>query len=257
MKKPFIIASLCIIFLLSLFVFQKINLTTADLGRHLMNGELFVHADSLHISRTALLHTNFFSFTNPDFPFVNHHWGSGILFYLLFSAFGFGGLSLFYGGCILFSVLLLFYIWQEKTPDKIPFFISLPIMLFLIPLIGERTEVRPECLSYLFISLIIALLHLYSAGQMQKKWLYFIPFICLLFVNSHIYFIFALFIIGMFLLEKLLRGDFSKSKNLAFVLGLSILAVCINPYGFYGVIYPFIIFRNYGYLVAENNLFLF
>lgn len=242
----------CIIFLLSLFVFQKINLTAADLGRHIMNGKLFMQADSLNISREALLHTNFFSFTNPDFSFVNHHWGSGILFYLIFSVFGFGGLSFLYGACVLFSAIILYYIFRS-----IHFFISFPIMLFLIPLIGERTEVRPEGFSYLFISIILALLYLYSANQISKKWLYFIPAISLLFVNMHIYFIFAPFLIGMFLLQTLVQKDFAKSKNLAIILGLSTAALFLNPYGWYGVIYPFIILQNYGYLIVDNQSILF
>lgn len=252
MNKPranvFFYVSLCIIFLLSLFIFQKINLTTADVGRHVMNGKLFVQADSLNISRNAILHTNFFSFTNPDFPFVNHHWGSGILFYLIFSVFGFSGLSLFYGICILSGTIILYYLFRH-----IPLLISFPIMIFLIPLIAERTEVRPEGLSYLFISTIIALLYLYSTNQISKKWLYAIPAISLIFVNTHIYFIFAPFIVGMFLLEALIRRDFTKSKDVSIILGLSILAIFINPYGLEGVIYPFVIFKNYGYLIAENQ----
>ncbi len=249
MNKPYLVASICIFFFLSLFVFQQINFTTADLGRHIMNGELFVNAENLDISRSALLNTNFFSFTSPDFPFVNHHWGSGILFYFIFSMFSFAGLSFFYGMCIIFSSILLFYIWR----NKLPLFISFPIMLFLIPLIAERTEIRPEGLSYLFISIILALLYLYNTNQIQKKWLWSIPIISLLWVNTHIYFIFALFVIGMFLLETLIRKDFKKSKTLAILLGFSILAICINPYGLYGTIYPFLVFKNYGYLIAENQ----
>ena len=68
----------------------------------------------------------FFSYTNPDFPFINHHLGSGILFYIIFLILGFGGLSLLYGGIILFSTFLLFYIWR----NKIPIFILFPIILF-------------------------------------------------------------------------------------------------------------------------------
>ncbi len=254
-KNAYLYASICFVCLISLFIFQKINLTTADLGRHLMNGQLFVHAQSLGISRSALLHTNFFSYTNPAFPFVNHHWGSGVLFYLIFIAcgsFGFSALSLLYGLCIILAALFLFLIFSSGR-NKTPLFLSFPVMLFLIPLISERTEVRPEGLAYLFLSIIIALLFLYTTDGLPKKWLYVVPLICLIFVNTHIYFIFAPFIIGMFLLETLIFKDFAKSKSLAIILGLSTIAVCINPYGLYGVIYPFIIFRNYGYLIAENQ----
>src|SRR3989338_3902473 len=114
MNRLYFIASIFFIFFFSLFVFQQINLTTADLGRHIVNGQLFINAENLNISREALLNTNFFSFTNPDFPFINHHWGSGILFYFIFSIFGFAGLSLLYGGLIILSGLILFYLWRNK-----------------------------------------------------------------------------------------------------------------------------------------------
>jgi len=249
MKKSYIVASLCIIFFLSLFVFHKINLTTADLGRHIENGKLFVHAGSAGISRPALLHTNFFSYTNADFPFVNHHWGSGVLYYVIHYVTGFWGLSLVYGGCIILATLVLLYIFREK----VPLLASVPIILFLTPLITERTEVRPEGFSYLFLAIIIALLYSYSKGSLEKKWLWAIPIISLLFVNMHIYFIFVPFIVGMFLLEALIRKDFGKSKTIGIVLGVSSLALLLNPYGLSGVLYPFTIFQNYGYLVVENQ----
>jgi len=249
MNRSYFISSIFFIFLLSLFIFQQINLTTADLGRHIMNGKVLINAESFNISRDTLLHTNFFSYTHPDFPFVNHHWGSGILLYFIFSIFGFAGLSLFYGGLIILASLILFNLWR----NKLPLFVSFPIVLFLIPLIAERTEIRPEGISYLFLAIIVFLLYRYARSELREKWLWFIPVISLLFANTHIYFIFVPFIIGMFLLETLIRKDFLKSKTLATVLGVTILAICINPYGFYGVIYPFIVFKNYGYLVAENQ----
>ncbi len=256
MKKSYIIVLLCIIFLLSLFIFQKINLTTADLGRHLVNGKLLLHPENFNTILDPLLNTNFFSFTNPDYPFVNHHFGSGILFYLIFSVFGFFGLSLFYGVCIIFSTIILFHLFHTGR-DKIPLFISFPIILFLIPLIGERTEVRPEGLSYVFISIILTLLYLYQNEQIQKKWLYFIPLIAFFFVNTHIYFIFVPFIIGMFLLENLIYRNFIKFKNLAVTFGLSVLMLSINPHGPTVLIYPFTIWQNYGYLVVENQSIAF
>jgi hypothetical protein len=67
---------------------QKINLATADLGRHLKNGELF-------FKEQTIPKTNLYSYTYPNYPFVNHHWGSGVIFYLVKIIFGFRGLSFF------------------------------------------------------------------------------------------------------------------------------------------------------------------
>ncbi len=65
---------------------QKISFITADLGRHVKNGELFCRQ---HI----LISTNYYSYTEPDFPVVTHHWGAGIIYYWFWKRFDFYGLS--------------------------------------------------------------------------------------------------------------------------------------------------------------------
>ena len=249
MKKPYLISGIILAIFLSLFVFQKINLTTADIGRHIINGKILLDPNSSLSIKQSLLHTNFFSYTNSEFPFVNHHWGSGILSCLVYLIFGFSGLGLIYGLFIILSVFLLFSIWK----DKLSILVSFPIVLFLIPLISDRTEVRPEALSYFFLAIIIAISYLYTSDQILKKWTYLIPVISLIWVNIHIYFIFAPFVVGMFLIENFIKKDFEKSKHLFFILVITSIILCINPYGIIGVIYPFIMFGNYGYLVVENQ----
>jgi len=41
------------------------------LGRHIKNGELVLNGDF------GILKSNFYSYTEPDFPVINHHWGGG------------------------------------------------------------------------------------------------------------------------------------------------------------------------------------
>ena len=72
-----------------LFLFDKIDLTTADLGRHIKNGELVLGGDF------GILKSNFYSYTEPDFPVINHHWGGGVIFYSIWKTTGFAGLSFF------------------------------------------------------------------------------------------------------------------------------------------------------------------
>ena len=61
------------------FFARPINFATADLGRHIVNGELILNGV------TDVLYSNHYSFTERDYDFVNHHWGSGVLFYLVHS----------------------------------------------------------------------------------------------------------------------------------------------------------------------------
>ena len=75
------------ILLLAWFCFlmaAKIDLVTADLGRHLQNGKWVVENHFNLSEKNSPIHENFYSYTNQDFPVVNHHWGSGVIFYWIY-----------------------------------------------------------------------------------------------------------------------------------------------------------------------------
>ncbi len=251
-KKFWTITALLALFLV-LFSFFKINLPTADIGRHIINGDIFLHSSEYGISKSDLLNTNLFSYTQPSYSFTNHHWGSGILIYLIFSTFGFGGLSIIYFLLILGAFIFVLCSVYEKNNAKILFLIS----IFVIPLIAGRPEVRPEGLSYFLLALFLYILYKYTNDKLPAKILWILPLLELIWVNTHIYFIFGPFLIGMFFGQELvfrgIKKVKEKIKNLAMILGGSIFAMCINPYGTKGVLYPFTIFQNYGYRIVENQ----
>lgn len=249
MNKSILFVALGLSGLLALFLADKINLPAADLGRHIKNGEILINADQYNISRSALLHTNFFSYTHPDFPFINHHWGYGIIAYLTHTLFGWVGLSLGYILTLTGAFFILFVLIAKKTP----LYASIPISLFLIPLIAERTEIRPEGISYLFIAIFLYMLIKYSHNELQQKYVYILPLLSVFWINLHIYAIFGPLLIGAFLCEALLRKDTTKINAYMKILALCVGALFFNPYGLEGVLYPFQIFNNYGYLVAENQ----
>jgi len=254
-KSIFIIVLAFLSIYFCLFGLQKINLAAADIGRHVKNGELTVQAFLSNDTKTskALLYTNFYSYTNPNFPFINHHWGSGVVAYLIFKVSGWDGLSVVY---ILLMLGALYFSLQTAL-EKSPLWIVFPIAVFLVPLMAERTEVRPEAVSYFFLMFFIFILFRYVHGLMKEKYLWLLPITMFFWANFHIYFIFGFFVIGVFGLELLLKKDWSKFKKL-FVIGcVSAIAACVNPYGPYLLYYPFIIFKNYGYLVAENQSIAF
>lgn len=249
MKKSVLIAMCILSGFLGLFLVQKINLPAADIGRHIKNGDVFLHAAEYAVSRSALLHTNFFSFTFPDFPFINHHWGYGIIAYLIYSMSGWTGLSLFYISIMLITFCLLFLLISKK----IPLYTSIPLALFLIPLIAERSEIRPEGISYLLIAVFIFILVRFSENKITKNYLFILPILSICWINMHIYAIFAPLIVGTFLCESLIRKDWEKVKIFTSITMLCALGLLFSPYGLSGALYPFKIFENYGYMVAENQ----
>jgi hypothetical protein len=82
----------------------------------------------------------------------------------------------------------------------------------------------------------------------------------LFWVNLHIYFIFGIFLVGVFLVENIFNYLLTKNsvyliktKQLVIVFISVIVTSIINPYGYKGFLFPFKIFENYGYKVFENQ----
>lgn len=243
--KILLIASLFLYFFSFTFTFS--NDFTQDLGRHLKLGEIIVKTRQIP-------NTNLFSYTNQNFPFLNHHWLSEVIFYLLTR---FSGLnSLIFLKTILVLGAFAFAVKAAlKKSGVLPTVIS---VLILSPLLLERNDIRPEVFGFLFFSIILYILFTYSKSQ---KLIYFLPVIMALWINIHISFIFGIFLIGLLLTKFLpdLRGQARTSKTsyrTTFFLFLSLLVLILNPHGLKGVLYPFNIFQNYGYTIVENqNIF--
>ena len=251
--KLAIIAFLLII--LGLLAAQKIDLVTADLGRHLKNGEIF-------FSDFQIPKTNLYSYTYPDFPFLNHHWGGGVIFFAVYKLAGFAGISVLFLILTLATFFIFFHIaWRFSR-----FEIACLSALIALPVIAARIEIRPEVFSYFFAALFFWILMNFHAGKISQKWLWALPFVELFWVNIHIYFFLGPFLIGLFLLENLIDKFFkrnlstsdpatagSDAKKLTIFLLLTSIVTLINPAFIKGALYPLKIFNNYGYRLFENQ----
>jgi hypothetical protein len=254
MKKENICKIFVLILLIGWFIFlttTKIDLITADLGRHLKTGELI-------FKRQLPIYTNFYSYTNPNFPVVNHHWGSGFIFFLIQKVSGFFGLSGFYLLLNLITFLLFFRLAQKNAGFGLAVFTS----IFAIPLIAERKEIRPEIFSYFFSALFFWILWHFKNKSLSWRWLLILPFLEIFWVNLHIYFFLGQVLIGVFLFEAVILKIFrsqakSEVKKLILIFVITILSALVNPYGLKELFYPLNIFKNYGYRIVENQSILF
>ncbi len=221
---------------------QPVNLVTADLGRHIENGRLIMSGDF------SVLNTNTYSYTAPDFKAVNHHWLGGVLFFLIWKVSGFIGLHLVFILLSLITLLVFFDIARKKSKASWAGLITLLIM----PLLLERGEVRPEIFSYLLAAIFFWLMFKFKRDEISFRWLWLIPVLEILWVNSHIYFFLGPVIIGTFWLESLILRT-SSLKNLSWLLAATTLVTLINPFGIKGALMPLSIFNNFGYALAENQ----
>lgn len=230
------------------FLAHQADLTKGDLGRHLKNGQLFVQ--DLWIPTH-----NLYSYTYPDHPFVNHHWGSGVVFYLIKQVSGFPGLTVAFIVLSLITLLLFF----DVAVRYASFSLAAPLTLLALPVLITRHEVRPEVFSYFLAGLFLQVLLGYKSGQLGFRWLFCLPLLQIFWVNLHIYFFVGFFLVGAFFLQSLIefwrkkdRDDWVRVKFMALALFLTLLAACLNPSSVTGALYPFLILKGYQVPVIEN-----
>jgi hypothetical protein len=213
-----------------------------DIGRHLKLGEI--------ISQTkSVPDTNLFSYSEPDRPFVNHHWLSEVVFFGIFSVAGFSGLIISKAILVVLAFVIIFSSIREKRfwPSIIAFFIAVSIFL-------ERTEMRPEIFSFVILSFY--LFALFRAKYHNNYYfIWFLPILQLFWVNLHIYFFIGPLLLLLFFIDRL--ANKRKIRSLLLVGGLIGFATLINPAGLKGALLPFNIFKEYGYDVVENQSLAF
>lgn len=244
--------ALCLIMLFyALMLTFAIELPAAeDLGRHLKNGEMVLKG------QFDVLYTNFYSYTMPDEPFVNHHWLAGVVYYIVHAATGWIGLVIFKIMILLTMFWLLFMASLRKSNFWIVALISIPTLFLLL----ERATLRPENFSYLFFALYLWMFGRYEENRNIKQLFWLIP-AQIFWVNTHIFFILGPALLGAFWLEQVIKkyrakknvwsdSDIRKLLMLCVLLGLACL---INPNHIYGALYPLNIFTDYGMVVSENQ----
>jgi len=235
--------------LLALHLCVPINLTAVDIGRHIKNGELILSGNP------EVLYKNFYSFTYPDYPFINHHWFFGVISYVIFHMSGFGGLSVFY----IFLLVLTFLLAFDSARRYSNFNLGLFFFVAGFLLLASRAEIRPEGFSVFFTALDFWLLQGFLQRRISDRVLLMgIPIVQILWVNTHIFFFIGPVLIGLFSWQaKLIKESKERLGVLQRLLLISVLVNLINPSGLWGMLTPLNGFHKFGYELAENQSVFF
>ena len=244
-KKDILLLAIVLLFS-SLFFIQKINLATADLGRHLKNGELF-------FSTLKPISTNFYSYTNPEFKVINHHWGFGPIVYIIYRLSGFIGISFAY----FIMAFIVYLTFSYPVYKRINSTITIFSIILSMPLVSYRVEIRPEIISALFMGLLFNIFYLFKEKKIKIKFVLLLSFLIqVLWVNIHIFFPAGLLITSIFLFDDLVSSR-KNAKNYLLIIVSQVTALFINPFGLSTVLFPFNILKSYGYRIVENQSVLF
>ncbi len=219
-------AALC---LFTMFIFaQPIILSRADLGRHIKSGQIF-------FEEHRPLSTIRYSYVETDRPIVNHHWGAGVLYYLVWRRTGFAGLSVL-NIMLLLATTMLFYrcALQRSTPGVALFVTTTSVLLQ-----NTRAEIRPETLSYLALAIFYTLLSRHRDTLIPYLKIAALFIVQVLWVNSHIYFFLGPLLILAFMCEQALQGRQAALRRTSLALLTVLIACACNPYGLHGALAPF------------------
>lgn len=243
LKITTIILFLLTIALVSTHSLDSIN---QDIGRHLKTGQIIWQT-------REILKTNLFSFTEPNHPFINHHWLSEVIFYLFSLSTGLKGLIVLKVILITAAFGIIFFFLLPITK----FWALLSSMILGLLVFIERTDVRPEIFSYLFLAIFLVLL-LRAKYKNNYRWLWVLPIVQILWTNMHIYFVLGPGLLFLFLIDRLVHErDKENLKRVGAILIISVLVTLLNPNFIKGALTPFTILKDYGYSIVENQSIIF
>lgn len=235
--------------LMGLFSVHTLTSIYQDIGRHITVGRIIWETGNIP-------NTNLFSFTNRDFPFVNHHWFGGLMLFLGDRLVGLKGLiavkSLLVAFAFSFSLAAA---WRPRVASS-----AVIIGLASIFTMVERTDVRPEIISFAFLGWFLFVLYRSRLQATSYKLLWTLPFAQLVWVNTHIYFFMGPLIWLAFLIGKVFSAPNIKSglrslftNHYPLITVALALATLVNPSGYHGAFYPLTMWSNYGYSIVENQ----
>ncbi|MGD8859019.1 MAG: hypothetical protein PVI30_03350 [Myxococcales bacterium] len=177
-------------------------------------------------------HDTFSFYFDTPRPWLNHNWGSGLLFYGVFSALGYDGLvALKVAVALALGALLVATTDRRWTAE----WFCLLLMAWAVPSVRLRLCVRPHIFGLLASAMLILALTRFAHDDRwtrgRRVWLWFSGLAALqvAWVNLHGSGPIAFLFVGAFLVGHL--GDRRRQGLLLALLGVQAIASCVTPFG--------------------------
>lgn len=168
----------------------------SDVFYHLKAGELLWQTHSFP-------DRDVFSSSAQGSPWVLHEWLAELAFYGIHAAFGFWGLIAFVSSL---AVLVYGILWHIVRARGVSPFFALPVLLLVGYFTFGLWVPRPHVFAYVFFALLLLLLERYRWTG-KRAYLWFVPFLILVWANTH-----ASFVLGLAVLLGYAILSFAKNK---------------------------------------------
>ncbi|HQU44489.1 MAG: hypothetical protein B7Z73_02430 [Planctomycetia bacterium 21-64-5] len=240
-------------FLLLVFLVGCVELEDPDIWWHLRTGQLI-------FERGAVPRTDWFTYTNPDSPWIDLHWGFQLIAAALWKLGGVPALVVTKSllavatfGVAMTAGQTMIRPRQAGKPDPRSAWQTVACWLPPLLIFSGRNQVRPEMFSLLFLAAELTIL-LHAHARPRLVWL--LPVIQLLWINVHGLFVLGLVLWGCFVVGQLIQagpgapgrqppgssvanGTLTRLwTRLLPISGLMLAATLANPYGSHGALFP-------------------
>ena len=197
----------------------------SDLGWHLRYGEYFAQ-------HGRLLTENVLSTTMTSYRWVNPSWGTDLITYWAFTALGFAGLSAL-GAAVAAAGFWLAARAGAAGPWEMALLAPAFVLLEQPMLLGSF---RAQSLTFPLLGALLFFAHKFEQGD--RRWLFLIVPLFVLWTNLHGHFMLGLGLLGVWAVtyvcvQRYRTGTFSGAeiRTLGLVVLSSALATLLNPYG--------------------------
>ena len=226
----------CLLLFLSIAKGQAL-LADGDTGWHIRTGEFILRTHSVP-------KYDIFSFIAPPLPWTAHEWLSEVIMALVHKIYGLTGIVFFFAFVISLIYYLQFRILKSYGINILA--VTAAMLLALMP-----SEVhwlaRPHIFSLLFMLIWYCLMDDYQ--YRDKKYIFVLPLVMLVWVNLHAGFIIGFVICAIYLAGNVLQSLLApnggkavfkrKAASICAVAAISLLASLANPRGYEVLLYPF------------------
>jgi tetratricopeptide (TPR) repeat protein len=212
------------------FALGAFPLRDTDFWWHLRTGDLI--RQTWRIPRT-----DWYTYTVPDHPWIDLHWGFQVLLSWGYALGGVPALTLAKCAITTGAVALLISARKPAWPVWAMILAWLPALFVL----GGRMYVRPETLSLFYLSIFLAVLFRW---QEHPRLGFVLPFVELLWVNTQGLFVLGLIVLFFALIDAAVRpGAFAPERRpwwrtAALVSAATLFTCLLNPYGIVGALFP-------------------
>lgn len=179
-----------------------------------------------HILQHGIPRVDIFSWTHAGQPLIAYQWLFSAVLALLFRGGSLWLVGLFTS--ILIGILVLYVLPRNWMNRGIPAF--LPFLLIALTVTPTWFNARPQLVSFFMLFAFVAILERYRLAAAEKKWLFVLPVLMVLWANIHLFCFVGIAIIAVYFACNFFRSRQIDMPLLTALL-LSLVATLVNPYG--------------------------